>query len=108
MCSSDLRSASYVDRAAFANPAAFTYGDTPRTGAFGLRGPSNSNQSASLKREFRLREGVKLAVQADAFNVFNWVRFAAPNLNITNANFGRITGVANSPRAVQFNARVSF
>ena len=28
--------------------------------------------------------------------------------SITNANFGRITGVANSPRAVQFNARISF
>jgi hypothetical protein len=106
--SGDVRTAAYVDRNAFANPAAFTYGDTPRTGAFGLRGPSNSNQSASLKREFVVREGVKLALQADAFNVFNWVRFAAPNLNITNANFGKITAVANSPRAVQFNARISF
>ena len=62
----------------------------------------------SLKREFVLHEGIKFSLQADAFNVFNWVRFASPNLNITNANFGRITGVANSPRAVQFNARISF
>ncbi len=46
--------------------------------------------------------------QADSFNVFNRVRFAGPNLNITNVNFGRITAVANSPRAVQFNARISF
>ena len=106
--SGDVRGTSYVDRAAFAIPAAFNYGNTPRTGAFGLRGPSNSNQSLSLKREFVLHEGIKFSLQADAFDVFNWVRFAAPNLNITNANFGRITGVANSPRAVQFNGRISF
>ena len=106
--SGNVRGTSYVERSAFANPAAFNYGNTPRTGAFGLRGPSNSNQSLSLKREFVLHEGIKFSLQADAFNVFNWVRFASPNLNITNANFGRITGVANSPRAVQLNARISF
>ena len=61
-----------------------------------------------MKREFALHEGIKFSIQAGACNVFNWVRFASPNLNITNANFGRITGVANSPRAVQFNARISF
>jgi hypothetical protein len=35
------------------------------------------------------------------------VRFAMPNLTITNANYGRITGVANSPRVVQFSLRLT-
>ena len=106
--SGDVRTATYVNKAAFANPAAFNYGNTPRTGAFELRGPSNSNQSFSLKREFQVRESWKLALQADALNVFNWVRFAIPNLNITSANFGQITAIANSPRVVQLNMRFSF
>ena len=90
------------------SPASFTYGNTPRTGAFGLRGPSNSNQSVSLKREFPIHENWKLSLQADALNVFNLVRFGSPNLNITNANFGKITGVSNSPRVVQIVGRFSF
>ena len=106
--SGDVRTATYVNKAAFANPAAFNYGNTPRTGAFELRGPSNSNQSFSLKREFQVQESWKVALQADALNVFNWVRFAIPNLNITSANFGQITAIANSPRVVQLNMRFSF
>src|SRR5438876_9163514 len=35
---------SYIDRVAFQSPAAYTYGNTPRTLAFGLRGPSYFNQ----------------------------------------------------------------
>jgi hypothetical protein len=101
-------SAVYVDKNAWMSPAPFTYGNTPRTGAFGLRGPSNSNQSISLKREFPIYEKWKVALQADALNVFNWVRFSAPNLVITNVNFGKITSVSNSPRVVQIVGRFNF
>lgn len=101
-------SAVYLDKNAFVSPATFTYGDTPRTGAFGLRGPSNSNESISLRRDFAIREKWKFSLQADALNAFNWVRFAMPNLVITNSNFGKITGVANSPRVVQLVARFNF
>ena len=106
--SGDVRTTSYVNKSAFASPAAFNYGTTPRTGAYGLRGPRNSNQSLSLKREFIVRERWKLAIQADALNLFNWVRFSNPNLTVTSANFGQITAISNSPRVVQFNARFSF
>ena len=103
----DVRSATYLDINAFKNPAAFTYGTTPRTGAFGLRGPSNSNENVSLRKEFALHETWKLAFVADALNVFNWVRFGMPNLSITSTSFGKITSVANSPRVVQFSLRLT-
>lgn len=106
--SGDVRSAVYLDINAFKNPAAFTYGTTPRTGAYGLRGPSNSNENVSLRRELVIHDRWKLVIVADALNVFNWVRFGMPNLTITNANWGKITGVANSPRVVQFTARLNF
>jgi hypothetical protein len=76
--------------------------------AYGLRNPGQKNLDLSLRREFRLRESWKLSIQADAFNMPNWVMFSAPNINITSAAFGRISGQANSPRAVQFSSRIEF
>jgi hypothetical protein len=105
--SGDVRSAVYLDINAFKSPAPYTYGTTPRNGVFGLRGPSNSNENVSLRKEFAIRESWKLAIVADALNVFNWVRFSVPNLTITNTSFGKITGVANSPRVVQFSMRLT-
>ncbi len=98
----------FLDKNAFVSPAPFTYGNTPRNLVYGLRNPSSSNQSVSLRREFTIHENWKLAFQADAINVFNWVRFAGPSLNITSSAFGKITAQSNSPRVVQFNARLIF
>jgi len=98
----------FLDKNAFQNPAAYTYGTTPRSLVYKLQGPSTSNQNLSLKRDFRLRESVVLAFQADANNVFNWTRFGNPSTNINSTAFGRITSQGNSPRAVQFNARITF
>jgi hypothetical protein len=103
----DVRSAVYLDINAFKNPAAYTYGTTPRTGAYNLRGPSNSNESMSLRRDFPIHETWKLTFVADALNVFNLVRFGMPNLAINNTSFGKITGVANSPRVVQLSLRLT-
>jgi hypothetical protein len=47
-------------------------------------------------------------VSADVFNVPNNVRFAAPGTNIDSANFGQVTTQSNSPRKIQFNARITF
>ncbi|MCS7315889.1 MAG: TonB-dependent receptor [Bryobacterales bacterium] len=98
----------FLDRNAFQNPAAFTFGTTPRTLAYGLRNPGQKNLDLSIRREFRLRESLKLSIQADAFNLPNWVMFSGPNTNITSAAFGRISSQANSPRAVQFSSRIEF
>jgi len=99
---------SFIDSRAFVSPAAFTYGTTPRTLAFGLRQTYAFNQDVSLRRDFKIRENWKLGIQAEAFNLFNNVRFGGIGTNITNANFGRVNSQANSPRAVQFNARIEF
>jgi hypothetical protein len=106
----------FLDANAFVSTAAYTYGNTPRTGAFGLSNPSFWNQDLSLKRKFPIRENIALLFQMDAFNVFNAVMFSpfgtpgtpSPALNITSASFGKITSQANSPRALQLSARVVF
>jgi hypothetical protein len=98
----------FLDRNAFVSPLAYTYGNTPRTLVYGLRNPASYNQNVSVRRSFRIRESLGLTFQGDAINVFNWVNFSSPNLDITSANFGRITGQSNLARVVQFNARVTF
>ena len=98
----------FLDKNAFASPAAFTYGDTPRTGAYGLSNPALYGQDLSLKRNFPIHESIALALQVDAINAFNIVTFAAPALNVTSANFGKITATANGPRSLQLSARITF
>ena len=99
---------SYLDRTAFVAPAAYTVGNLPRTGVYGLNAPFNSSIDLSVRREFALREKVKLAIQADAFNVNNTVRFGAPGTNPDQASFGTLTTQANQPRKLQLNARITF
>ena len=99
---------SFLDKNAFTPPAAYTVGNLPRTGVYGLNAPYNSSIDVSVRREFPLREKIKLAIQVDAFNINNVVRFAAPGTNPDQASFGTLTSQANSPRRLQLNARVIF
>ena len=98
----------YLNRAAFTAPAAYTWGNLPRTGVYGLNAPFNSSIDLNVRREFALRERVRLAIQVDAFNVNNAVRFAAPGLNPDQASFGTLTSQVNQPRRLQLAARINF
>jgi hypothetical protein len=98
----------YIDRNAFASAPAFTYGNTPRTLAFGLRNPSSVNQDLSIQRDFRLRGQLKVRLGVEVFNVFNTVVFGGINTNITNANFGRVSSQTNQPRVAQLKVRMNF
>ena len=98
----------FIDRNAFVSPTAFTYGNTPVTGAYGLRNPHLWNQDLSISRNFQVRENLRFVFGSDAFNLFNYVRFGGINTNITSAAFGKVTTQANSPRVIQFKFRVEF
>lgn len=98
----------FLDNTAFSTPASFTYGNTPRVGAFGVLNPSTYNVDVNLRREFGIWERLKVAVQADAFNVFNLTNWSAPSTNINSSAFGKLTSQANSPRVLQLSARVTF
>jgi hypothetical protein len=60
-----------------------------------------------VRREFPIRERVRLVFQVDAFNV-NAVHFAAPEMDIDSATFGIYSSMANQPRKLQFSAGLSF
>ncbi|HXJ41318.1 MAG TPA: hypothetical protein VNH18_18700, partial [Bryobacteraceae bacterium] len=99
---------SYFNKAAFVNPAPYTFGNLPRSAAYGLFAPYLINQDASLRRQFSIRERVKLAITADIFNITNSVMFAAPATNIDSTNFGQLTTTNNLPRKIQLNGRLTF
>ena len=98
---------SFIDRNAFATPPPFTYGNTPRTLALGLRNPHTWNQDVSIRRTFGLGP-TRLRVGAEVFNLFNTVVFGGIQTNISNANFGRVSSQANNPRVGQLTIKLEF
>ena len=104
----DVNTTAYIDKNAFISPASFTYGNTPATGAYGLRNPHFANQDLSISRNFQIREGWRLQFGADTFNLLNSTRFGGISTNITAANFGRVSSQANLPRVVQFKLRLLY
>jgi hypothetical protein len=73
-----------------------------------ILGPAWNTWDLSLRKGFKLpREGMTLAFQADAFNVFNHANWQNPNVTIGNGSFGKI-GSANNPRNVQFGLKFAF
>src|SRR5262249_3696745 len=103
-----VTSTPYLNKGAFVDPAAYTVGNIARSAPFGLFAPHNASVDLSVRREFHIKERVRLAFQADAFNVNNAVHFGAPATNIDAANFGTFSSMANQPRKLQFSGRVSF
>jgi hypothetical protein len=98
----------FINAAAFISPASFTYGNTPATGAYGLRNPHFVNQDLTLTRNFHIRESLRFVFGADSFNLFNNVRLGSINTNITNSNFGKAAAQVNLPRVFQFKLRFEF
>jgi hypothetical protein len=87
-----------------------TFGDTfedlvPRNAFYG---DGVRTVDLALSKIFRMPwQGQSMSVRVEAFNAFNWVQFAFPNVDINNVSFGRILGTATSynPRTIQFVLR---
>ncbi|HWD00557.1 MAG TPA: TonB-dependent receptor, partial [Candidatus Sulfopaludibacter sp.] len=86
----------YFDTTVFSQPAPFTFGNTART-LPDVRGPGQQDIDLSLFKNFQPLERLTVQFRAEAFNLLNQVVFGMPNATLSNAAFGTITGVANSP-----------
>lgn len=98
----------YINVNAFENPAAFALGNTPRTQPYGLRNPPYFDDDFALQRSFPIRENMKLAFEASAFNAFNRTQLGSINTDISDAAFGQVASQITSPRKLQFDATLSF
>jgi hypothetical protein len=80
------------NRAAFVRPAAGQQGNFPRNV---LRGFPASQVDLAMRREFRLKEQVRLEFRGELFNLFNHPNFGPPVNSITSGLFGRPTSMLN-------------
>lgn len=96
----------YLSREAFAIPAPFTLGTLgvylPDLRGFGLR-----QEDLSIARRFVIKEGRRIELRGDFFNAFNRKNFGNPITDLSNANFGRITG-QGAARIIQLGFRAEF
>jgi len=100
----------YLNRAAFVQPANFTFGDLPAT-ISQLRQPSQLSEDLAASKNFNFGHSEKNIIEfrASAFNVGNRHLLGGLNTAINNANFGLFSNPqANLPRNLQFSLRVSF
>jgi hypothetical protein len=94
----------WFDTAAFANPAPFTFGDSPRSV---LRGPGVVTTDLTLEKRVALGRGMTLELRAEAYNLLNRANFNLPGFTLDAADFGVISS-ARAPRTVQLAARLGF
>ena len=74
-----------------------------------VRASRVNNVDMGLRKNLKLTERFRLQVRADAFNAFNHPRFAAPDANPSDSNFGRVSASQqNQPRGMEFGLRVSY
>jgi hypothetical protein len=95
----------YLDRAAFAHPAAGTLGDHRNNS---IEGPGFWTVDLAISRlvDFGGRPGLELRVEV--FNLLNNFNWDDPQTNFDSGNFGRITSNAGSPRIMQFGVKYGF
>jgi hypothetical protein len=108
---------SWLNAAAFAQPALGTFGDSGRNAYVGM---GYRVVDLSLVRAFRFATSHRIEARIEAFNAFNWFRPAAAGLatttganptspvtNLSNPNFGRYLA-SDEPRIMQFAVKYQF
>ena len=71
----------------------------------------NLNENMSVTRSFPIHEQIRVDFRAEAFNVFNRVRFGTGSATLQSSSFGVLTGSGsqlNTPRQLQFALKVYF
>jgi hypothetical protein len=95
----------WFNPAAFATPAAFTFGNAGRNSVYG---PGLQTLDLALSRDFTISERTKFQFRGEFFNALNHTNLGTPNRFVNTPQFGTITEAATPGREVQLSARLSF
>ena len=95
----------WFNTAAFAAPAAYTFGDVGRNSVYG---PGMQSLDFALVRGFAITEKANFEIRGEVYNALNKVNLDTPNRFVNTAGFGTITDAMNPARQIQLSARVSF
>jgi carboxypeptidase family protein/TonB-dependent receptor-like protein len=96
----------WINPAAFAQPAAFTFGDAPRF-LSNLRAPGFVNFDTGIQKWWKITESKRIQFRFELFNAFNHPNFFEPDTNLGDATFGTITS-AYPARSLQFAGKFYF
>lgn len=96
----------YLNPAAFAIPAPFTFGTSARNMLFG---PGQAIMDLSLLKSTSITERIRTEFRVEAFNAPNHVSFSNPAADLTApANFGKIRGTSVEARVIQLGLKILF
>jgi hypothetical protein len=95
----------WFNTSAFVRNAVGTFGTT---GIDWLYGPGSWNLDSAAAKNFRIAEGKRVEFRASFYNLFNHPNLGNPNTTVTNATFGKITGMANNPRVIELGLKFAF
>jgi hypothetical protein len=97
----------YIDRAAFANPPPFTFGNASRFLPEN-RAPGLNDWDVSFAKSFSMTERLQADLRVETFNLLNRPNFQRPGATFSQPQmFGIITGTER-PRNVQLALKIRF
>jgi hypothetical protein len=97
--------ARWVNPAAFATPAAYTFGNVGRNSIYG---PGMQTLDFALAREFSIAERAKFQFRGEFFNALNHTNLGTPDRFVNTPQFGIITESTTPGREIQLSARLLF
>ncbi len=95
----------WFSQASFVQPTGVRFGSSGRNT---LSGPNFFNADLSLFKIFNFTEKIKMELRGESFSVTNTPQFQRPNTDVSNSNYGYITGVDGGGRGMQLGAKISF
>ena len=95
----------YLDRAAFAQPANGAFGTYVRNSA---DGPAFWKIDLAVSRLISFASTQNVELRVEVFNLLNNFNWGLPNLNFSAGTFGRITTTTGDPRIIQFGVKYGF
>jgi hypothetical protein len=99
------RATEWFNTAAFATPAAFTFGNVGRNSMYG---PGLQTLDLALARDFAIAERLKFQFRGEFFNALNHANLGTPDRFVNTPQFGTITEATTPGREIQLSARLSF
>jgi hypothetical protein len=98
----------YIDPAAYAGAAPFTFGNAPRTDPR-IRTPFRSNWDITIAKRVPISGRFSGQLRVEMLNAFNQLRFASgPEARVGNPSFGRITAQGGLTRQTQLTFRLAW
>ena len=99
------KTSGWLDPAAYAVPAQYTYGNLGRNS---VRAPGLGNWDFGIFKNFPLHEGARLQFRAEFFNIFNHMNPGPYGTTLGAPNFGVVTTTQTSSREIQLAMKLLF